>query len=110
MPVENSNDGESVCRRRVPIFDGEHRFDVVFKLKDVKKQNGSKIFICSAAYHPIAGYRPEDKSVKFMVNNKKMEVWLSPAGSSGLVVPVEAYINTEIGMLVVKASDIKLRQ
>ena len=110
VPVENLDDSESVCRRRVPLFDGEHRFDVVFKLKKVKKQNGSKIFICSAAYQPIAGYRPEDKSVKFMVNNKKMEVWLSPAGSSGLVVPVEAYIDTEIGMLVVKASDIKLRQ
>ena len=109
LPVENM-DGESVCQRRVPLFDGEHRFDVIMALKDVKKQNGTKVFVCSVAYRPIAGYRPDKKSVKFMVNNKNMEIWLSPAGSSGLVMPVEAYVNTEIGMLAVKASEIKLRE
>lgn len=109
FPVENM-DGESVCQRRVPVFDGEHRFDVVMKLKKETQQNGSRIFVCSLAYRPIAGYKPDKKSVKFMVGNDKMEVWLAPAGSSGFVVPVEAHVNTEIGMVVVKASNIRISQ
>lgn len=109
IPVE-SLDGESVCQRELPLFDGEQRFNIVMTLKKVAKRNGARVFICSLAYRPVAGYKPEKKSVKFMVNNKKMEVWLAPAGSSGLVVPIEAYVKTEIGMLVVKATNFKLRQ
>jgi hypothetical protein len=102
--------GEDICNRSLPLFDGEQRFDVVLRFDRKVRRGKQDAYVCSASYRPIAGHKPEKKSVKFMVNNKKMEVWLTPVGTSGYVVPVEARVKTQYGMLVVKADKFKFGQ
>jgi len=102
--------GEGICNRTLPLFDGEQRYNVVLTFDRMEKRGSQDAYVCSAAYKPIAGHKPEKKSVKFMANNKKMEVWLAPVGLSGFVAPVEAHVKTEYGMLVVKADKFSLGQ
>lgn len=96
--------GEGICNRTLPLFDGEQRFNVVLTFDRKVERKGQDAYVCAAAYRPIAGHKPGKKSVKFMVNNKNMEVWLVPVGSSGYVAPVEAHVKTQYGMLVIKAN------
>ncbi len=100
--------GEGVCNRTLPLFDGEQRFDVVMTFDRKSVHDTRPVFVCSIAYRPIAGHKPGKKSVEFMVNNKKMEVWLAPIGKSGFVAPVEAHVKTRIGMLAIKATSFKV--
>jgi hypothetical protein len=102
--------GEGICNRTLPLFDGEQRYNVVLTFDRMAKRGSQDAYVCSAAYRPIAGHKPEKKSIKFMANNKKMEVWLAPVGLSGFVAPVEAHVKTEYGMLVVKADKFSLGQ
>ena len=102
--------GEGICNRTLPLFDGEQRYDVVLTFDRMAKRGSEDAYVCAAAYQPIAGHKPDKKSVKFMVNNKKMEVWLAPVGMSGFVAPVEAHVNTQYGMLVVKADKFNVGQ
>lgn len=107
LPVTELS-GPGVCDRTLPLFDGEDRFDVVLTFDKQVKRGKHKAFVCRAAYRPIAGHRPDKESVVYMASNKNMEVWLTPVGSSGFVAPVEAYVKTPYGMLVIKADKFRV--
>ncbi len=109
LPAAELN-GDAICNRTMQVFDGKQRFDVAMQFDRQVKRDGISVFVCSLRYLPIAGHKPEKKSIKFMANNKKMEVWLAPVGTSGFVAPVEAHVKTQIGMLVVKAEEFRVGQ
>jgi hypothetical protein len=102
--------GDSVCNRTLNLFDGKQRFDVAMQFDRKVKRDGVGVFVCSVRYLPIAGHKPAKKSIKFMAENKKIEIWLAPVGNSGFVAPVEAHVKTQIGMLVVKAVEFQVGQ
>lgn len=109
LPVAELS-GPGVCDRTLPLFDGEDRFDVILTFHKQVKRGKHDAFICRATYRPIAGHRPDKDSVKYMASNKDMEVWLTPVGSSGFVAPVEAYVKTPYGMVVIKADSFRVGQ
>ncbi|MEO0546205.1 MAG: DUF3108 domain-containing protein [Pseudomonadota bacterium] len=79
-------DGNSVCNRTVPVYDGNNRLNLKFSYKAshtvrAKGFNGPA-FVCSVRYQPIAGHRPERKNTKFMVANRDMEVTMARLGNS----------------------------
>ncbi len=104
--------GVSACNRTVKIFDGWQRYDVKLTFKQSKHVNSSdpgaysgEVFICGARYVPVAGHRPDRKSVQYMADNKRLEVWLVPVDGTRVLVPYRILIGTQMGDLVIVSRD-----
>ncbi|GGF00368.1 DUF3108 domain-containing protein [Stappia taiwanensis] len=96
----------SVCKRRIPVFDGWTRFDIQLEYKEMREVSGKgydgQVVVCSARWIPVAGHRPSRASVKYMKENRRMEAWLAPIGSKGVFVPYRVEMATKNGTLVVQ--------
>lgn len=109
MPLKRSAMG-AACNRTIPVFDGWQRFDVKLFYKStaqVQGDNGSysgPVVVCGARYVPVAGHRPSREAVKFMENNRQLEVWLAPVDDLGIMLPFRMQIGTEAGVLTIHAS------
>jgi Protein of unknown function (DUF3108) len=97
------------CPRTVPVFDGRMRYDLqlVFKhLDKVKSERGYQgtVVVCSVYFSPIAGHVPERSTIKYLMAERDMEVWLAPIAGTRLMVPYRASIPTPIGLGVLQAT------
>ena len=105
------------CEAVAPIFDGRRRYDVTFnyvKKTDVRMDNGvyaGPALVCEIHYNQIAGYQQSviDGNKKF----PKMYAWVVPAKSTSdpnryYMVPVRVWAETEFGVVVALASQVKL--
>lgn len=102
-PLDKAN-----CERRIPVFDGSQRFDVVLSYagtKQVKSEKGysGPVLVCSARYVPVAGHRPDRKVTKFMIANREMDAWLAPVNGGKLLVPYRISVRTMIGTTIIEA-------
>src|ERR1043165_7782185 len=75
------------CKRKLAIFDGRTRVDIdlVYKRMDqVKADKGYQgpVVVCQVLYRPIAGHRPERAAIKYLVEQRDMEMWLAPVGGT----------------------------
>jgi hypothetical protein len=101
------------CKRTIPIFDGRQRYDLVFSYertdnaKDIKGYNG-KLLVCRVDYRPIAGYKPDKLSVKYMQDNKNIFVWLAPVAGTRVLFPARVSIVTLVGIVVVQAESFEI--
>ena len=102
-------DGPGVCDRVLPLFDGKRRFDLAFaysRTERFKARDGSysgPAYVCSIRYKPIAGHRAKKDSVRFMTENKDMEIWMAPTVDGGHVAPVKVRVGTKYGRVVLEA-------
>jgi hypothetical protein len=110
MPVRGSNPLDKAnCERRLPVFDGTQRFDVVLSfvgVRQVKSETGysGPVLICSARYVPVAGHRPDRRAVKFMAENRNMDTWLAPVNGGKVLMPFRISVRTMVGLSVIEAS------
>ena len=87
--VPDLTDGTAACNRVVPIFDGWQRFDLHLFFKERRTVSGEfgaysgPVFICGARYVAVAGHIPDRDSVRFMEENRNLEVWLAPVEQIG---------------------------
>jgi len=111
MPVAGK--GELVtpeaCKRKLAIFDGRTRVDIdlVYKRMDhVKADKGYQgpVVVCQVLYRPIAGHRPERSAIKYLVEQRDMEVWLAPIDGTRVLVPFRFSLPTPFGMGVLQAN------
>ena len=101
----------SDCNRKIPVFNGRERFDLVLRFKGTSQVSGNRrntyngpVIVCQALYRPIAGHRKNREEIDYYVNQKNLEVWLAPAGNTGLLVPVRMVVPTPIGTGVISAT------
>ncbi len=94
----------SICPKRIPVFDGKQRFDLELSHKktvQVKKRGKGgyrgPAVVCRIKYIPIAGYRPNNKGIKFMMDSDDIEVWLIRVPKKEMYVPYHITIPTPIG-------------
>lgn len=94
----------SICPGRIPVFDGKQRFDLELshiRTIQVKKRGkgGYKgpAVVCRIKYIPIAGYKPNNKGIKFMTETDDIEVWLIPVPKKEMYVPYHISIPTPLG-------------
>jgi Protein of unknown function (DUF3108) len=97
------------CQRTLPVFDGRMRYDLqlVFKhLDKVKSEKGYQgtVVVCSVYFSPIAGHVPERSTIKYLVAQRDMELWLAPIAGTRLMVPYRASVPTPIGVGVLQAT------
>jgi hypothetical protein len=97
------------CQRTLPVFDGRMRYDLqlVFKhLDKVKSERGYQgtVVVCAVYFSPIAGHVPERSTIKYLVAQRDMELWLAPIAGTRLMVPYRASVPTPIGLGILQAS------
>lgn len=95
--------GGNPCQKRIPIFDGKQRFDLV--LSFVRQQAVAETrpsgqpgvaFVCRVRYVPIAGHRMTAET-KHMASTDGIEISLRPVPSADLFVPYQISIPTGAG-------------
>lgn len=91
------------CQRKIAIFDGKQRFDLVLSFKGRRPINNRKgyglesyAFVCRVRYVPIAGHK-WNKGTRFMANSKSIEVWLVRAPKARVFLPYKIVIPTIAG-------------
>lgn len=99
----------AACARTVPVFDGWTRYDIAFSHKTTRPVKAKGFsgdgLVCAARWIPVAGHRPDTAGVKFMTENKDMEVTLVPT-AMGFLVPAQIRIATLGGTILITAERI----
>ena len=98
-----------VCKRKLAIFDGRQRadLDLVFKRMDrVKADKGYQgpVVVCTVLYNPVAGHRPERPAIKYLIEQRDMEMWLAPIAGTRVLVPFRFSVPTLFGLGVLQAT------
>ena len=111
MPVAGTGDlmGSAACDRILPIFDGHQRFNIVLRFRRVetiKAEIGYQgpAVVCNAAYQPVAGHRPGRYAIKYMQEQKNIEIWLAPIAGTRVLAPFRVSVPTMLGSLVIEAT------
>jgi hypothetical protein len=110
MPVAGTGDllGSAACDRTLPIFDGHQRFNIVLRFRrveNVKAEVGYRgpAVVCNVAYQPVAGHRPGRYAIRYMQEQKDIEIWLAPIAGTRVLAPFRLSVPTMLGSLVIEA-------
>ena len=96
-------DGRPPCDRRVGIFDGKQRYDIVLTPKRMTQlpsaaagRPAETAAVCRAMYEPIAGHRAND-ATKTYTSNRDVEVVMRRIPGSAMHVPYSVTVPTAWG-------------
>jgi hypothetical protein len=102
------------CDRRLPIFDGKERFDLVLSYKGQMKVNEQQpsgqpamAHVCKVKYQPIAGHKV-DTETSFMATTDAIEVALRPVPSANILIPYQITIPTMVGYATLVAKRVEI--
>ncbi len=111
MPVGGTGDVlvPEACQRTLPIFDGRQRFDLTMAFKRVDKVSADKgyqgpVVVCQVTYQPLAGHRPSRYAIKYLMEQRDMEIWLAPIVGTRFLVPYRIQVPTLLGSAVLEAT------
>jgi len=98
-----------VCQRTIPVFDGRMRYDLQLGFKHLDRVSAEKgyqgtVLVCSVYFMPIAGHVPDRSAIKYLVEQRDMELWLAPIAGTRLMVPYRASIPTPVGLGILQAT------
>jgi len=111
-PGDSTIDKVNPCDRRVAIFDGHQRFDLVLTAKGKTKLDGSSAgakwaFVCKIQYVPIAGMKMNTET-KYMAGTDGIEIWLAPVAFANAFIPVNVVIPTWAGSAQITSSKVQI--
>jgi hypothetical protein len=102
------------CDRRLPIFDGRERFDLVMTYKGqtpVSEQQPSGqpaiAHVCRVKYRPIAGHKVDAES-SYLATTDGIEVSLRPVPSANVLIPYQITIPTMIGYVTIVSKRVEI--
>jgi hypothetical protein len=109
VPGTGNPVGPQACQRTNQIFDGRMRYNLQFaykRMEQVKAEKGYEgpAVVCSVTFVPLAGYVPHRATIKYLVAQREMEIWLAPIGATRVLVPFRISIPTPIGTGVMQAT------
>ena len=88
------------CDRRLPIFDGRQRFDLVFTPAS-KPASPTADQVCRVRMIPVSGYKPGEGAESVISGN--IEVVLRPVPTANIVIPYRVTVPTIIGSAVLSS-------
>ena len=107
---ENANP----CGRRLAVFDGKQRFDLVLSFKRQERISETRptgqpgvAYVCKVRYVPVAGHRATEET-RAMAASNDIEISLRPVPSANLFVPHEISIPTGAGTARLIAQQIRI--
>jgi hypothetical protein len=97
-----------VCDHTVSIFDGRLRYDLKLAYRRMAKVHADKgyagpVVVCTIQFVPVAGFDPTRTAIRYIKNQRDMEVWLAPIAGTRVLVPFRAQTPTPIGEAVLEA-------
>ena len=99
------------CRgKTISVFDGRLRYDLKLDFKRIEKVKAEKGYqglalACAVAFVPIAGYVPDRYSIKYLTEQRGMEIWFAPIASTRMLAPFKIVIPTPLGTGVIEATE-----
>jgi len=91
----------AVCDRTLAVFDGWSRWDVRLTPKSTDEAAPAGLrgptVTCAARWVPVAGHRAGHRSVRFMAENRDIEIRFARLDGHDLWLPIEASVGTLIG-------------
>jgi len=103
--------GKDPCARRLPVFDGKQRFDLILSYAGRQRiRSGGRDavgYVCSVRYRPIAGYQPNAQTQK-MANSTALRIVLQPISGARLLVPYQITIPTIAGSITITSKRISV--
>jgi hypothetical protein len=93
--------GAALCQRRIPVFDGRQRFDLVLshrKTVQVKNEGAARytgpVVVCQVKYVPISGHFRDHAGTTHLAKSPDIEVWLVPLPRASHYVPYAIHLPT----------------
>ncbi len=106
--------GGDPCNRKVAVFEGKQRFDVVFSPKGEEtiketKPSGQpvKAYVCHVKYVPVAGHKM-NKETSAAVKAEGIEVAFRPIPEANVLVPYRITLPTPVGTAVLTAHKVDI--
>lgn len=98
------------CQRKLPVFDGRLRYDLILAFKRMDQVKADKgyagpVVVCSVYFTPVAGYIPTRAAIKYLREQRNIEIWLAPIGGTRVLVPFRVDGPTPIGRAVLEADE-----
>ncbi|MCK5549728.1 MAG: DUF3108 domain-containing protein, partial [Hyphomicrobiaceae bacterium] len=87
------------CWRTLSVFDGKHRFDLIF----TPKRQSSRNVVCSVRFVPISGHR-KGKGNSVITGNA--EVMLRRVPKANIVIPLRVTVSTIAGNAVLESEKV----
>jgi hypothetical protein len=109
MPGNGAVLSAEACNRRAAIFDGRMRYDLKMAFKRIELVKADRGYegesvVCALYFTPLAGYIPDRPAIKYLIEQRDMEVWLAPVAGTRLLVPFRVSIPTPLGLGVLQAT------
>ncbi len=99
----------ALCERRIPVFDGASRADIVLSRGAlVQVADGPYVgpaLDCRIRWVPVAGHRAKGSSVRRMRENDDMRVRFVPVPGGGLLLPLSIAVGTGWGTARIEATN-----
>jgi hypothetical protein len=102
------------CDRRLPIFDGRERFDLLLSYKGQTKVSEQQpsgqpaiAHVCRVKYRPIAGH-VSDAENSYLATTDDIEVSLRPVPSANILVPYQITIPTMLGYITITSKRVEI--
>ena len=54
--------------------------------------------VCAVYFAPVAGYVPDRAAIKYLIEQRDMEVWLAPIAGTRVLVPFRVSVPTPLGL------------
>src|SRR5215204_6514766 len=101
--------GPEVCHRTIALFDGRTRFDVGLSFKRIERVKSERGYegpavVCAISYHPIAGHEREKFAIKFLRENRDIEVSYAPIAGTRFLAMYRISVPTMLGPAVLQAT------
>ena len=90
------------CQRAISVFDGRMRYDLKLAFKRMDRVRADKGYdgpavVCAVQFTPISGYVPSRPAIKYLIQQRDIEVWLAPIAATRVVVPFRLIVPTPLG-------------
>lgn len=100
--------GDPVCPRKLPIFDGASRYDLVLEPKGSRPYSttgfSGTATVCAVRLVPHAGFRRGNRQVDYVRNLKGIEIWFARSPAGDHYAPVYAKVPTRVGQVIIAAT------
>jgi hypothetical protein len=111
MAVAGSGDPvrPEACNRTLAIFDGRGRFDLILSFKRMERVTSERgyagpVVVCAVRYRPISGHRPARFAIKYLTEQRDIEMALAPLAGTRVLVPYRLSVPTLLGPAVLEAT------
>jgi hypothetical protein len=99
----------AACERKIAVFDGHMRYDLQLAFKRIEQVRANAGYhgpavVCALYFSPLAGYDIGRSGVRYLKDQRDMEMWLAPISGTRLMAPFRVSVPTPLGLGVLQAS------